>query len=160
MATLAAYDQENAVRNISIGPSGKPLNGGVKAFGAKTPGVKAPKTPFKVPLNDENVTKQAGKANGKGNENLLVTSKKGGKLDDNAFVTPAGEARDTKLRKTTTDTIRPANTRAIGLENNQCQVTSLPNTRTTRLLRKDAESQPTPAPSQSQGSPTRGGRSI
>jgi hypothetical protein len=84
--------QENVVRNISIGPSGKPLNAGVKAFGAKTPGLKAPKTPFKVPLNDENVTRQAGKANGKGNENLLFTSTKGGKLDDNAFVTPAGEA--------------------------------------------------------------------
>jgi hypothetical protein len=81
MATLAAHDQENALRNISIGPSGKPLNAGVKAFGAKTPGNKAPKTPFKVPLNDENVQRQAGKsvlkANGKGNEN--------------AFLTPAGE---------------------------------------------------------------------
>jgi hypothetical protein len=69
MATLAAHDQENAIRNISIGPGGK------------TPGNKAPKTPFKVPLNDENVFKQAGKSvlktNGKGNEN--------------AFLTPAGE---------------------------------------------------------------------
>jgi hypothetical protein len=81
MATLAAHDQENAIRNISIGPGGKPLNAGSKGPGAKTPGNKAPKTPFKVPLNDENVFKQAGKSvlktNGKGNEN--------------AFLTPAGE---------------------------------------------------------------------
>jgi hypothetical protein len=81
MATLAAHDQENAIRNISIGPGGKPLNTGSKGLGAKTPGNKAPKTPFKVPLNDENVFKQAGKSvlktNGKGNEN--------------AFLTPAGE---------------------------------------------------------------------
>jgi|TARA_R110002003_G_scaffold97_39_gene8083 hypothetical protein len=88
MATLAAHDQENAVRNISIGPSGKPINAGAKAFGAKTPGNKAPKTPFKLPLNDENVFK-TGKADGKGKGNLLLTSKKGG--DENAFVTPAGQ---------------------------------------------------------------------
>jgi hypothetical protein len=81
MATLAANDQENAVRNISIGPAGKPINAGVKAFGAKTPGNKAPKTPFKVPLNDENVLKQAGKS-------VLKTN---GKANDNAFLTPAGE---------------------------------------------------------------------
>ena len=84
MATLAARDQENAVRNISIGPTGKPLNAGVKSFGAKTPGNKAPKTPFKLPLNDENVFKQAGKS-------VLKTNGKGGKADENAFVTPAGE---------------------------------------------------------------------
>lgn len=91
MATLAAHDQENAVRNIAIGPSGKPMNAGIKGLGAKTPGNKAPKTPFKIPLNDENVFKQAGKANGKGAENLLKTSLKGGKLDENAFITPAGK---------------------------------------------------------------------
>jgi hypothetical protein len=73
MATLAAHDQENAIRNISIGPGGKPLNAGAKGLGAKTPGNKAPKTPFKIPLNDENVIKPTGKANGKGNENAFLT---------------------------------------------------------------------------------------
>lgn len=82
MATLAAYDQENAIRNITIGPAGKPLNAGTKGLGTKTPGNKAPKTPFKVPLNDENVFKLGGKSALKG---------KGGKADDNAFVTPAGK---------------------------------------------------------------------
>jgi hypothetical protein len=86
MATLAAHDQENAIRNISIGPGGKPLNAGAKGLGAKTPGNKAPKTPFKIPLNDENVFKQAGKS-------VLKTNGKG---NDNAFVTPAGEQCDLK----------------------------------------------------------------
>lgn len=81
MATLAAHDQENAVRSLQVGPGGKPL-------GAKTPGNKAPKTPFKVPLNDENVFTRGGKGDGKGN--LLMTTTKGGKLDASAFVTPAG----------------------------------------------------------------------
>lgn len=81
MATLAAHDQENAVRNISIGPGGKPINAGIKGLGAKTPGNRPPKTPFKVPLNDENVFKLGGKS-GKG---------KGGRADENAFVTPAGK---------------------------------------------------------------------
>lgn len=89
MATLAAHDQENAVRNLQVGPGGKPLNAGVKSFGTKTPGNKAPKTPYKVPLNDENVFTKGGKGDGKGN--LLMTTKKGGKLDASAFVTPAGK---------------------------------------------------------------------
>ncbi|KAF2832071.1 hypothetical protein CC86DRAFT_365974 [Ophiobolus disseminans] len=93
MATLAAHDQENAVRNISIGPGGKPLNAGVKGLGAKTPGNKAPKTPFKVPLNDENVFKQGGKS-GKG---------KGGKSDENAFLTPAGPRTRAPLGMKTTN---------------------------------------------------------
>jgi hypothetical protein len=94
MATLAANDQENAVRHLQAGAAGKPLNAGIKGFGAKTPGNKAPKTPFKVPLNDENAVGNAGKSvlqtKGKGSENVLFTSKKGGRLDANAFVTPAG----------------------------------------------------------------------
>ncbi|KAF2033805.1 hypothetical protein EK21DRAFT_85963 [Setomelanomma holmii] len=100
MATLAAHDQENAVRNISIGPSGKPINAGAKAFGAKTPGNKAPKTPFKVPLNDENVFK-TGRGDGKGKGNLQLTSKKGG--DENAFVTPAGPRMRAPLGMKTTN---------------------------------------------------------
>ena len=83
------------MHNLHAGAAGKSLNAGLKGFNAKTPGNKAPKTPFKRSLNDENTTFKAGKSvlkpNGKGNENLLMTSKKGGKFDDNAFVTPAGK---------------------------------------------------------------------
>ena len=89
MASLAAHDQENAVRSLPLGPAGKPLHAGARSFGAKTPGTKAPKTPFQVPLNDENVFARGAKADGKGS--LLTTAKHaGGKLDASAFVTPAG----------------------------------------------------------------------
>ena len=95
MDVLAANDQENLVHNFQAAAAGKPLNAGLKGFGAKTPGNKVPKTPFKVPLNDENAVFRGGKSvlktNGKGGENLLMTTKKGGKLDENAFVTPAGK---------------------------------------------------------------------
>ena len=94
MTTLAAHDQENAVRHLQAGAAGKSLNAGPTGFSAKTPGNKAPKTPFKVPLNDENAPNKAGKSVlntvSKANASLFMTSKKGGKLDENAFVTPAG----------------------------------------------------------------------
>lgn len=96
MATLAANDQENAVRHLQAAAAGKSLNAGLKGFNAKTPGNKAPKTPFKIPLNDENAVTKGGKSilhtKGKGAE--LVTGGKGGKVDDNAFVTPAGTICD------------------------------------------------------------------
>jgi hypothetical protein len=80
MDLLAANDQENRIRSFPGGAAGKSLNNGaLKPFGAKTPGNKAPKTPFKVPLNDENAPLRAG---------VGKTGK--GKL--NAFVTPAGKA--------------------------------------------------------------------
>ncbi|KNG49135.1 hypothetical protein DDE82_003703 [Stemphylium lycopersici] len=97
MATLAANDQENAVRHLQAGAAGKSLNAGFKGFNnAKTPGAKPPKTPFKIPLNDENAVTKGGKSvlqtKGKGND--LFTGKKGGKADENAFVTPAGTTSD------------------------------------------------------------------
>ena len=76
----------------------KPLNQGTKQLPPKTPARSqlAPKSPFKVPLNDENgVFGQAGlktvlKTNGKGNENHTVRGKKTGGQEKNAFVTPLG----------------------------------------------------------------------
>ncbi|KAI8935938.1 hypothetical protein NX059_007445 [Plenodomus lindquistii] len=107
MATLAANDQENAVRHLHPGGAGKSLNAGLKALNAKTPAAKAPKTPFKIPLNDENAVTRAGKSvlktNGKGNENVLFTSQKGTKLDANAFVTPAGPRTRAPLGMKTTN---------------------------------------------------------
>lgn len=95
MNILAANDQENLVHNLHAGTAGKPLNAGLKGFNAKTPGNKAPKTPFKIPLNDENAVTKGGKTNGKGKGNVLMTGKKDGGLDANAFVTPAGELSTT-----------------------------------------------------------------
>ncbi|KAF2740431.1 hypothetical protein EJ04DRAFT_507965 [Polyplosphaeria fusca] len=103
MDVLAVNDQENLAHKLHAAAAAKPLNAGLKGFSTKTP---AHKTPFKVPLNDENAFK-AGKSvlqtNGKGNENLLMTSKKGGKLDENAFVTPAGPRTRAPLGMKTTN---------------------------------------------------------
>ncbi|KAJ4300883.1 hypothetical protein N0V90_002971 [Kalmusia sp. IMI 367209] len=107
MDTLAAKDQENFVHNLQAAAASKPLNAGLKGLHAKTPGNKLPKTPFKVPLNDENAFGKGGKSvlqtKGKGNENLLMTVKKDGKLDSNAFLTPAGPRTRAPLGMKTTN---------------------------------------------------------
>jgi hypothetical protein len=75
MNVLAANDQENLVHSLQAGVAGKSLNAGLN--GAN----KAPKTPFKVPLNDENVVFRGGKS-----------ALKTGQKNENAFVTPGGES--------------------------------------------------------------------
>jgi hypothetical protein len=86
----ARADQENAVHPQAA----KQMNQAIKGLNAKTPGNRAPKTPFKIPLNDENVTFHAGKsavkANGKGGGEKGLTAKKVGQVDKKAFITPAG----------------------------------------------------------------------
>ena len=64
----------------------------------KTPGARYPKTPLKVPLNDENAAHVVGGAKGnltgraRGNENALTTkSGKKGLVDKSSFVTPMGK---------------------------------------------------------------------
>lgn len=87
----ARVDQENLIHEQHTVVAGKPLNQGLRGYTAKTPGNKAPKTPFKIPLNDEN-TYNAGKSglktNGKGFDKTVT--KKGPVFDKNAFITPAG----------------------------------------------------------------------
>jgi hypothetical protein len=88
----ARVDQENAVHARQTAAAAKPLNQGVKGFAPKTPGNRAPKTPFKVALNDENEVDKFGKGgfgtNGKG----LGGKQQGGKVEKNLFQTPAREA--------------------------------------------------------------------
>lgn len=90
---LAARDQENLVHGYQQAAASKPLNQGARSLAPKTPGNKATKTPFKIPLNDENGPGAFGGgktglgANGKGNENLTTIGKKG---DKDAFKTPIG----------------------------------------------------------------------
>ena len=92
---LAARDQENLIHGHQTAAASKPLNQGARQLAPNTPG-KAPKTPFKVPLNDENHAGGLGggkgglKTHGKGNENMILGAKKGGLGDKNAFVTPMG----------------------------------------------------------------------
>lgn len=93
---FAARDQENLVHARQTTAAAKPLNQGVKHLQPKTPGNKAPKTPFKIPLNDENDPLRVGgktglKTTGKGNENVLQSNKKEGGGNKNVFITP-GEA--------------------------------------------------------------------
>lgn len=75
---LAVRDQENLVHAHQTAAAGKPLNQGTKQL--------QPKTPFKVPLNDENGPLALGKTvkggAGKQNENA--------KPSKDAFVTPSG----------------------------------------------------------------------
>ena len=96
---LAARDQENLVHSHQTNAANKPLNQGIRGLQSKTPGQRAPKTPFKASVNDENKATILGTQNaglmtlGKGDENDPQLKNKDGKLDNNAFVTPAGRAR-------------------------------------------------------------------
>ncbi|KAL1591587.1 hypothetical protein SLS60_011837 [Paraconiothyrium brasiliense] len=100
MDVLAAKDQENFVHGLQTAAASKPLNAALKGFAAKTPA-------NKVSRNDENAVAKGGKsvlqAKGRGNENLFLTGKKEGKLDSNAFVTPAGPRTRAPLGMKTTN---------------------------------------------------------
>ena len=92
---LAARDQENLVRARQTAATTRPLNQGTRQLQPKTPGNKIPKTPFRVPVNDENnpLAFGGGKQTVRGprlgnNENLLRPGKDG--MQKQAFVTPMG----------------------------------------------------------------------
>jgi hypothetical protein len=90
---LAARDQENLVHGHHQVAMSKSLNQSTRGgLQPKTPGNKYPKTPLRIPLNDENApTVFGGKSvKGKGLENLVADGKKGATFDKNAFVTPNG----------------------------------------------------------------------
>jgi hypothetical protein len=101
----ARADQENFVHEQQTAAAAKPLNQGLRGLTAKTPGNKAPKTPFKVPLNDENAQFRGGKSvlktNGQGLDK--TTGKKAPVFDKNAFVTPAGPRNRPALGVKTTN---------------------------------------------------------
>jgi hypothetical protein len=94
---FVSRDQENLAHVHQTAAAAKPLNQSVRALQPKTPGNRAPKTPLRVVLNDENKPlglngqKTGLKCVAHGNENILQTTRKDGKLDKKAFVTPSGE---------------------------------------------------------------------
>lgn len=89
---LAARDQENLVYGHQAAAASKPLNQSNRTLQPKTPGNKFPKTPLKIPLNDENAPTafggKSGKGKGKGLESLMTGGKQGANFDKNSFVTP------------------------------------------------------------------------
>ncbi|TKA46701.1 hypothetical protein B0A55_12916 [Friedmanniomyces simplex] len=99
----ARNHNENAIYEQQTAAAAKPLNQGVKGLAPKTPGNKAPKTPFKVPLNDENAAFRNVKTGGKAKDGGLFAQGKGGKVDQSAFVTPAGPRTRAPLGNKTTN---------------------------------------------------------
>ncbi|KAH8432610.1 uncharacterized protein LDX57_010237 [Aspergillus melleus] len=88
---LALRDQENLVHAHQTVAASKPLNqGGKQQLQPKTPGARAPKTPFKVPLNDENDPLAFGKKTVKGTGKQKENGKPSVK---DAFVTPLADPR-------------------------------------------------------------------
>ena len=101
---LAARDQENLIHGHQAAAAAKSLNQGAKQLPPKTPGNKTAKSPFKIPLNDENGATVFGagkKAAGKGNENITFGGKQGAAAESKAFVTPMGTCWS--IRKTTVE---------------------------------------------------------
>lgn len=99
-------DQENLVHNHQQAAAAKPLNQGLKSHASKS---QAPKTPFRIPLNDENAVgagKSALKTNGKGKEAAgggFTLKKSDNNGERNAFVTPAGPRNRAPLGMKTTN---------------------------------------------------------
>lgn len=91
---FAALDKENLVHGHQTAAASKSLNQTGKHLPPKTPGNKVPKTPFKIPLNDENgpprFVKLGLEAISRGNENPMTGEGKGRFLQKNAFITPLG----------------------------------------------------------------------
>lgn len=78
---LAAHDQENLVSIYQAASSNK-QQGTTRGLQPKTPGARYPKTPLKVPLNDENAVR------GLGGKSILANN---ARADKSQWVTPAGE---------------------------------------------------------------------
>ncbi|ORY72010.1 uncharacterized protein BCR38DRAFT_405024 [Pseudomassariella vexata] len=98
---LVARDQENLVAHHHNGVA-------LKQQQARTPGARYPKTPAKIPLNDENANHMVGGAKSilggrtKGNENAM-TSKGLKGADKSNFITPMGPRTRAVLGNKTTN---------------------------------------------------------
>ncbi|KAL8823299.1 MAG: hypothetical protein Q9191_005987 [Dirinaria sp. TL-2023a] len=106
---FAAQDQENLVHGHQQTAAAKPLNQGSRQLAPKTPGNKAPKTPFKLPSNDENGPgpfgggKSSLRINGRGNENGTTKVNDGWLGGKDAFKTPMGPRNRAPLGLKTTN---------------------------------------------------------
>ena len=107
---FAARDQENLVHGHQTAAASKSLNQSTRQHAPKTPGKQIPKTPFKIPINDENAIgarKTKLKGNAGGNENIFTGGKGLGAGDKTSFVTPLGVSTRSRLpRSETTDCVK------------------------------------------------------
>lgn len=90
---LATQDQENRVHTYQQAASSKPLNHRGRGEPPKTPGNKFPKTPFKIPLRDENAPTGFGDKKsllGMRAKALIPGSKSDVNRDKEVFITPVG----------------------------------------------------------------------
>lgn len=98
---LAARDQENLAFSHHAGAVAKQQqNQGIRQLQPKTPGARYPKTPLKIPLNDENANHGLGKSvlggRSRGaNENIMTIGKGGKAAEKSNWVTPL-EPRTTR----------------------------------------------------------------
>ncbi|KZF26848.1 hypothetical protein L228DRAFT_243373 [Xylona heveae TC161] len=126
---LAAHDQENLVHSHQAAAAAKPLNHGAKQLQFRTPAAKAPKTPFKIPLNDENAPNTFNgkfqKSTVKGQAFQMANGKNGPAVDKNAFITPMGPSTRAPLGMKTTNakakTIQTPAGQALGTVNEKNQ---------------------------------------
>ena len=90
----AHSDQENFVHGQQQVAASKPLNHSMRGAPPKTPGAKYPKTPLKIPLQDENGLGGFGGGKtilgtkSKALENLIGIGKNGSTLGKDALITP------------------------------------------------------------------------
>nr|KMM69655.1 hypothetical protein CPAG_05969 [Coccidioides posadasii RMSCC 3488] len=119
---LAARDQENLVHSHQTAAAAKPLNQNIRSFAPKTPGNKVPKTPFRIPLNDENnpltfggLGKQsvAGPRFQTQKENVIRRTGKDGEGEKGAFATPMVAENEMLYRS--------SQPRSPGNENHECK---------------------------------------
>lgn len=166
----AAHDQENLAHIHQTAAAAKPLNQGNR--GAKTPAKKGPKTPFRVPLNDENAPLKTGKSILKANGGNLDGAANDGKQakdgGSEAFVTPAGMQQQYHdhlhfSMSTEQAAYRTKESRSLGNENHERQDKSFSNARPAdnrpRQGKLDSQvPQSTHAKTKSQSSPSKVGQ--
>ncbi|KAH1500323.1 hypothetical protein LV164_003133 [Aspergillus fumigatus] len=121
---LALRDQENLVHAHQTVAAAKPLNHGLKQLQPRTPGARAPKTPFKVPLNDENDPLAFGKKTVKAGK-----QKENAKPAKDAFVTPLGmqetDPSERIEKANETPTIEPRNRAPLGMKTTNAKARGL-----------------------------------
>ncbi|EFE30739.1 uncharacterized protein ARB_02438 [Trichophyton benhamiae CBS 112371] len=117
MLSIRGQGQENLVNAHQTAAASKPLNQGVRHLLPKTPGKLPPKTPFRLPLHDENRPLTFGKGLGagigksvvlKGQDENAALQGKGKGADKKALATPAGTIKQRSAKRGSTRKVKKA----------------------------------------------------